>query len=192
MIAQFLREHCSFNDSALERKARHLNTVIKNTKPTRIKFEIKEIDVKLRQAKIALQKTRSLATENPSIAKEPKYIENLEALKTNVNALSQTLKALKLEYSTFIRSKSDLTKIRKSLHVLFKTNKFMMDYLLAMGIGIIEIDASNYVFINYEKESEILKTIDKIERIKNSSSYQIETYETTYPKRKINILYYWN
>lgn len=192
VIAQFLRKHYSFNESSLERKARHLITIIKNAKPTRIKFEIKEADAKLRQAKIALQKTRSLATENPSIAKEPKYIENLEALKTNVNALSQTVKALKLEYSTFIRSKSDLTKIRKSLHVLFKTNKFMMDYLLAMGIGIIEIDASNYVFINYEKESEIVKTIDKIERIKNSSSYQIETYETTYPKRKINILYYWN
>ena len=192
VIAQFLRKHCSFNDSALERKAKHLITVIKNTKPTRIKFEIKEIDAKLRQAKIALQKTRSLATENPSITKEPKYIENLETLKTDVNALSQTLKTLKLEYSTFMRSKSDSTKIRKSLRTLFKANKFMMDYLLAMQIGIIEIDASNYVFMHYENESEIVETIDKIGAMERLKQYQYETYEITYPKRKINILYYWN
>ena len=192
VIAQFLRKHCSFNDSALERETKHLITIIKNAKPTRIKFEIKEIDAKLRQAKIALQKTRSLATENPSIVKEQKYIENLETLKANVNALSQTLKALKMEYSTFMRSKSDLTKMRKSLHALFKTNKFMMDYLLAMGIGIIEIDASNYVFMHYEKESEIIEGIDKIEAMKRLKQYQYETYEITYPKRKINILYCWD
>ena len=190
MIAQFLRKHCSFNDSALERKANHLITVIKNTKPTRIKFEIKEIDAKLRQAKISLQKTRSLASENPSITKEQKYIENLEPLKANVNALSQALKTLKLEYSTFMRSKSDLTKIRKSLSALFKTNKFMMDYLLAMGIGIIEIDATNYVFMHYEKESEIIEGIDKTEAMERLKQHQYETYEITYPKRKINILYY--
>ena len=44
--------------------------------------------------------------------------------------------------------------------------------------------------MHYEKESEIIEGIDKTEAMERLKQHQYETYEITYPKRKINILYY--
>ncbi len=185
VIAQYLRRHCSFNPTSLERKARRLLSVLRKAKPTRIRFQAMETDAKLRQTRLALQKAKSLATENPSIRKEAKYADAVEKLRQETKALSQRLAATKAGLSSYRRDPADLAKIKESLLALFSTNKFMMDYSLVMGIGMIEIDPSNYVFMHYEKETELTKTIERLG--KGLGQYRCETYETTSPKRKVKV-----
>ena len=54
-----------------------------------------ETDAKLRQTRLALQKAKPLATENPSIKKEAKFAEAMEKLKEETKELSQRFTKIK-------------------------------------------------------------------------------------------------
>lgn len=54
-----------------------------------------------------------------------------------------------------------------------------------MGIGMIEIDPSNCVFMHYEREAELTEAFERLG--KGLGQYRCETYGTSTPKRKMKV-----